>query len=762
MSDNWVHNLSTCRAINALKNLSRNAHVPVVVLIALLAAIAYHRLACNEFINFDNNIYILGNSQLQKPFDADSLRWSFKLDNGISYWHPLTWLSLFLDYQLFGLQPAGYHLENLVIHIVNSALLFYILNKITGRLRPSFFVALLFALHPINVETVAWAIERKTLLSSLFWMLSIVAYIRYVERPAVVRYLVIMISMGMGLMAKPLLVSLPLIFLLLDVWPLARLRSGVEGWVKLLAEKIPLLLLSGGSVLLSIMSHQAIGQTPDLFPVPVALKAQNAIVSSAAYIYKLIWPVDLAIYYPPVESYPFWQPLIAAIFMSAVTWIAIRERVRRPWLTFGWSWYLVTLAPVSGLLRDGLWPEMADRFAYLPFVGLYVVVVWGCAELSGLGRRWQAVVSYGSAGLIPALMVGVSIQTGYWKDSVSLFGHALQVTGGNGIVFGALGDAYLQKGDFARSLDAYAKEREYDPTSSGYDLARGRQLLAQGDPASAMIALGKAHEKQQGDLAVLYYLGYAAELTGADEAAVSSYSKLLVSRENDTACYRRKAEDARIRLVARLDPGLDSLRATVAADSSNQGLLLELAMKLDRYGLYPEALRNYLLLEKSGSGGLLLMVTIANTYNKVHNYSAAAHYYEKALALSPSNMQVMNELGLMYCGMKRYEEAVALFRKAISVENGYDVAWYNLATTYLAMRNIPETVNCLRSIQRQFPSYRDQIAPLVKELKKRYPHEAATLAGLGVLDTDQIAGYQGWQGSTDCDSRLPLRIVRFY
>ncbi len=350
-----------------------------------------------------------------------------------SNWHPLTMLSHTLDCQLYGLAPAGHHATSLLLHLANVLLLFEVLRRMTGAVGRSAAVAALFAVHPTHVESVAWIAERKDVLSALFWILAMGAWARYARQPSAGRYGLVALLMILGLMAKPMVVTLPFALLLLDLWPLGRRPLG---WKRLILEKLPLLALSAVSSVITIRYQEA--SLAPLDVVPWSLRAANALVAYAAYLGKLFWPTHLAVFYPIPLAIPAWKVLGAALPLIAITALALWRARREPWLLIGWLWFLGTLVPVIGLVQVGR-QAMADRYLYLPSVGLFLVIVWALAEL--LKERRAALAT--AAGLVILLLAAITwVQIGYWADSVTLFRHALAATDdGNYLAHIGLGKA---------------------------------------------------------------------------------------------------------------------------------------------------------------------------------------------------------------------------------------------------------------------------------------------------------------------------------
>ena len=445
-----------------------------VLCLFLIAAtlVVYNRVNQNSFVNFDDDRYITENAHVRAGLTWGTIRWAFSSLEQAN-WHPLTWLSHALDCQLFRLNPDGHHYVNLLLHAVNAMLLFLILQRATGFTWRSFAVAALFALHPINVESVAWASERKNVLSMLFFLLALGAYGWYVRKPEVRRYLVVAALFALGLMAKPQVITFPLVLLLWDYWPLGRVGSTHEfsnkvaqrGFSSLVIEKLPLFALSAASAIITMKAQSAGGAVRSDLEYPFSVRLGNALLAYTRYLGKAVWPSHLAAMYPhPGESLQAWQAVAAALllgFISAGVWAARRRR----YLLVGWLWFLGTLVPMIGLVQVG-GQSMADRYAYLPLIGLFVMIAWGVADWAQhkhLPTRWLG---------IPTVLVLLIFsllthrQLAYWHDSITLWSHALEVTSRNFVAEDSLGGALVNEGQYEQAIPHFRSAVEinaHDP-----------------------------------------------------------------------------------------------------------------------------------------------------------------------------------------------------------------------------------------------------------------------------------------------------------
>ena len=418
----------------------RTAVLLTSLLLFLGTLTLYYPALQHGFVNYDDPAYVTSNWHVQQGLTWRGLAWAFTSTTEAN-WHPLTWISHMADVQLFGLRPAGHHAQSVLWHAVNIVLLFLLLTKATGFVWRSAFVAALFAVHPLNVESVAWVAERKTVLCTFFFLLALGAYGWYVKRPRARRYLLVALLFALGLMAKPMVITLPFALLLLDFWPLQRFPETPLS--KLALEKIPLLALSAASAAITLYAQRAGGAVGSIELLPLGMRVKNAIYSYLIYIDKAIWPSRLAVFYPhPEGSLALWKVLGAATVLITIAAAFWHFRERR-YLLVGWLWFLGTPAPMIGIVQVGR-QAWADRYAYLPLWGLFVIGVWLASEAAArvsLSRAAQVAVA---SAVLLGYSVITHIQIGYWRDSYSLFAHAIQVTGGNPIAEANLGSALME------------------------------------------------------------------------------------------------------------------------------------------------------------------------------------------------------------------------------------------------------------------------------------------------------------------------------
>jgi len=624
--------------------VSRKQYIFIAAALIFITLFAYENVRNHEFINFDDDIYVTDNQIVSKGLSFEGIKWALGF-NASGYWQPVTWLSHMLDCEVYGLNPGGHHLTNLMIHLANTLLLFLTLCQMTGKVYRSALVAAFFALHPLNVDSVAWIAERKNLLSTFFWMLCLLSYKWYLDKRASGRYLVVLILFALGLMAKPMVVTLPFVLLLLDFWPLKRLptrprpahgqkklpidAAGIQSLVvsNLIIEKIPFFALSLGSVWLSISTTTHINNMIAVDTVPMMLRISNALVTYVAYIIKMIWPFELAVFYPYPKSIPLWQAAGAGVLLTAVTGLFVLLINRKSYLAVGWFWYLGTLVPVLGIVQGGLWPEMADRWAYVPLIGLFIMIAWTAADFL---QKWQfgkPVMAAAALGIIGSLFFITRAQLQYWENSKILFLHALKVTSENAVAHNNLGNALLDEGQTENAVNHFRAALRIDPENAG----------ANNNMGNALVNLGRV------DAAISYYI---------QSLQINPWG---AETHNNLAVALNKKE--------RLEEAILHLR---------EALLLKPE--------YADAYNN-----------------LGAVYRKKGQIQNAAKCYLTAIRLKPDFPQPYNNLGLLLRHEGKLNEAIDYFRQALSKNPEFRAAEENLNETWAAVKKFNKTVAQIQS-----------------------------------------------------------------
>ena len=443
----------------------------ICLFLVIITLSSYWQVRDFAFNNYDDEAYVTKNQHVRRGLTFEGIIWAFSASHSAN-WHPLTWLSHMLDVQLYRMNPGQHHMTNLLFHLMNTLLLFLVFRRMTGHLWRSGFVAALFALHPLHVESVAWVAERKDVLCAFFWMLTVWSYIRYVERPGVYRYLVILLFFILGLMSKPMIVTLPFVLLLLDYWPLGRLRypKSIDSIpiysnpsiFHLVWEKIPLFILSTASSVVTLLVQQSGGTLGSLGVYSLSVRIANALASYVSYLVKMMWPFHLAILYPHPGMLPFWKVAGASLLLVSMSLMALWVMRPHPWFIVGWLWYMGTLVPVIGIVQVGF-QGMADRYTYVPLIGIFIIFVWGVSELVA-GWRYKKIV-LGAIGGVSLLMLMATtwVQAGYWKNSITLFERALEVTSNNYVAYNNLGNALAARGKMFEAIGYYSEALRINP-----------------------------------------------------------------------------------------------------------------------------------------------------------------------------------------------------------------------------------------------------------------------------------------------------------
>jgi protein O-mannosyl-transferase len=575
----------------------RNVILCLLLVVATLAL--YNPVNRHPFVNYDDDRYVTENPHVHQGLNWGTVAWALTAREQ-GNWHPLTWLSHALDYQLFRQNPAGHHFTSLLIHAANAVLLFLLLMYATGRLGPSLFVAALFAFHPINVESVAWVAERKNVLSTFFFFAALGTYCWYARKPGWKRYLAFTGLFILGLMSKPMVITLPFVLLLLDYWPLGRIQGSPTGALpvtqapisRLLAEKVPLLALSGASAVITMQAQQAGGAVRSITQFSLGVRLENAVVAYATYLWKMIWPSHLAPLYPhPGDSLAAWQVGISALALVAITAVVLKFRSKRYLLT-GWLWFLGTLVPVIGLVQVGE-QAMADRYAYIPLIGIFVMVAWGAADLADARHIGFAGRMIPAACILLALSWATHRQLGYWSSSYNLWTHTLAVTDKNFVARDNLGGALLLLGKADEAYPHFQAAAEINPRDPMSHSNLGAYLQEHGHLAEAMQQYRDTIKltSDAGLLAATYAnLGAAYRKLGDDEKARDSFNQALRLNPGQSNAYLGLGQ--LLEKQNQLEGAIDNYSRSVELRPTDTGFML-LGHALESAGRRLQALAAY-------------------------------------------------------------------------------------------------------------------------------------------------------------------------
>jgi Flp pilus assembly protein TadD len=664
----------------------------LICLILILASlIAYEPMRFNGFVNYDDVDYVTHNPQVLKGLTRDGVVWSFTDTDLTANWHPLTWLSHMLDVELFGVNPLWHHSVSLLFHIINTLLLFWIFNKMSAAPWRSFFVAAAFALHPLHVESVAWVAERKDVLSGFFWMLTIAAYISYAAKPNIRRYTLAVLFFIMGLMAKPMVVTLPFVLLLLDYWPLERFGWGQQYkrgllW-RLLAEKIPLFLLSLISSAITFFVQRHAGAMVRGENYSLITRISNASVAYIWYIAKLFYPAKLAVLYPhPGNSLSLWQPIAAISAIVFITAIVFYLAFKKRFLVTGWLWYLGTLVPVIGLVQIGS-QAMADRYTYLPSIGIFVMLAWG---IDGFFAGWKykrVLIGLVTSIVLIALLLGTRNQLSYWQNTSTLYKHTLEVTENNYVIHNNYGYYLQEHGELDSAAENFNEALRIRPDYVSALINLGVVLRVQGKTDEAVIHWEKALALEPYNPNVNANLGLTLAMQGRYEEAIGHFTKVL--RYKPDFPHARYVLGYIYHKMGNYELAADNFKQAVRVQPDDVAAINELGMVYGEQGKTDEAIQkwNEALVIAPNSAHIHLNLAIALAQRGQH-FSAIEHY-NFALQLKPNQPEALMKLAASYAATGNLDEAVKVTEKA-----------FNLVVTM-------GDKTMVNQIQQQLQSYKD-------------------------------------------------------
>ena len=658
-----------------------NKHWVIPAICIFLAAITlavYGQTLRFEFVNFDDNHYVYENSNVTSGLTLKGIDSAFthgESDN----WVPLTTISHMLDCQLYGLNAGGHHLTNVLLHIISVILLFLVLRQMTGTIWRSAFVATVFAVHPLHVESVAWVSERKDTLSGLFFMLTLGAYVHYVRRPpSLPRYLMVLLLFALGLMSKPMLVTLPFVLLLLDYWPLKRFSNdesvhGLKNFsvpVQLVLEKIPLLMLSLAACIVTVLVQ---GHKIQAFnPLPFSMRAGNALVSCITYLWQMFYPANLAVLYPyPFNGLPVWKIIVAAVVLVAISLGAFLGRRKHAYLLVGWLWYLGMLVPVIGLIQVGD-QALADRYTYLPQIGLYLILAWLAVELFIGWRNNPLILSSLAFVSIITLVFFARAQASYWTDSETLWNRALACTSDNALACYGLGDAQLQKGQVDEAIIQFQKALAIDSNYAPACNNLGFALAQKGQMDEAIIEYQKALAIDPNYAEACNNLGNALVQKGQMDEAIAEYQKALSINPNDADSYGGLG-NALFEKGA-VDEAITEYQKALSINPNYAEVCFDLGDALAQKGRVDEAITQF----------------------------------QKVLAINPNDAQTCNNLGNCLLQKGQVDDAVIEYQKALAIQPGFveaqnaltHIAWGLATSPDSSHRNGTEAIELAQETDR--------------------------------------------------------------
>jgi tetratricopeptide (TPR) repeat protein len=635
--------------MNQLNNHRRE--ISICALLALVTLAAFWPVFQNDFIKLDDRQYVIENPHVLGGLTWENAKWAFQ-SGYASNWHPLTWLSHMLDVQLFGVNPGWHHFVNLLLHIANTVLLFLILKRMTGAVWRCVFVAALFAVHPLHVESVAWVAERKDVLSTFFFMLTLLAYVQYAEQSKTQNsksrlwYAFALVLFALGLMSKPMLVTLPFILLLLDFWPLQRLQP--QTIIRLALEKVPFMCLAAISSVLTFLA-QAKGHNVSV-GLPLDSRLANAIASYLKYLGKTIWPVDLAVFYPhpdiryPLSNqWPTWQICAAALLLVLVSAFALLRCKRQPWFAVGWFWYLGALVPVIGIVQVG-GQALADRYTYIPLIGVFICVVWAVSDFLAGTRFAKPVLATTGMLVIVACAATTHRQVEYWRNDFTLFEHTLAATSDNAVAHYHVGAELEDQGKYELALTHFRAALVCDPAYADAYCNMGYTLYAQGKADEAMKQYQTAIRLQPWHAQARTSLGAILWMRGQRDEALEQYTEAL------------------------------RLRPDLAQAHLNMGIALSTLGRQDEaFNEYAEAFRLAPVLATARYAAALnnrawILATASDA--KIRNGAEAVNLAEQACRLTDFREVVfVGTLAAAYAEAGRFDDAIKTGERAVNLAN---------------------------------------------------------------------------------------------
>jgi tetratricopeptide (TPR) repeat protein len=695
-----------------MENIWKHPRIWICAGLALVTLAVYARVVRYEFIDFDDGEYVFENWHVANGLTPEDVVWAFTTGHAAN-WHPLTWLSHMVDSQLFGLKAGYHHLVSVLFHVVNTLLLFLLLQRLTGSVWRSAFVAGLFALHPLHVESVAWVAERKDVLSTLFLFLTMWAYADFARTRKLKHYLLALLLFALGLMSKPMLVTLPFVLLLLDYWPLHRFQPDPQATAEkvrrspqsffnrfmqpalpLVREKIPFFVLSAASAIITFLVQKAGGAVQGANALKFDARIANAIHSYAAYLVKMVWPAGLIVYYRYIlPGYPAAEILMAALVLIAITVLTLRLSGRFPYLAFGWMWYLSTLVPVIGLVQVG-GQAMADRYTYIPLIGVFVAVAWGIPDALAVRLDMRLVCAATSWH-----------QVRYWRDTITLFSHALEIDRDNYVAHELMGTGLAKCGNYQEAVAHYTTALRFQPSNTHIMSNLGAVLDLLGKRDQAREILLRAWKIKPDDPIALRDMGRVCFEQGRFAEAADFYGRALRGMPDNVAfwCSFGNALGKLGRNREAIDAYSSALRMKPAYPEALFGrgaALASLGRASDSIRDFKEALRinpNYAAAH--GNLGDVLL--------QQGQMDEALQQYNEALRLNPKYAEAHYSLGVLLSGQGKRAEAISHYREAIRLKPHYADACYNLAGALEAQGDIQNAIETYKEAIRLKPDFVD-------------------------------------------------------
>jgi tetratricopeptide (TPR) repeat protein len=733
-----------------------------------------------DFVNYDDQLYVYENTHVLKGLTGDSIIWAFTACQK-GYWQPLTWLSLIINCQLFGSHPGGFHLVNVFLHLANTLLLFWVLKKMTSSLWSSAFVAALFAIHPMHVESVTWISERKDVLSTLFWLLTMWAYVRYARSVAVpatakrVNYILALIFFALGLMSKPMLVTLPFILLLLDYWPLNRIHNPQSKIRNLLLEKIPFFILAAISSVVTFLTQKVGTITYDTETIALSDRAGNAFLSYARYIGKLFVPRNLAVSYPfDAGGFVFWQVAMSIVLLIVISIFVIRFRRNHKYLAVGWFWFIGMLVPVIGLVKF-TWSSYSDRFTYIPYIGLFIMLAWGLPDFLSKWPHRKIVLSIAAPITLIALGTGAFRQVSVWKDSITLYSHAIEVTHNNALVHNYLGMSYLnlkryqdaieslkqaiaidrnctdayynlgvafdKVGRWEESIDAFKQVIQARPHYAEAHYNLGNAYLSLGRSQDALEIYKRAVILDPALAEAQYNLGNAYSKLGRYQDAIEAYKQAIKIKPGYIEAYNNLGNACVS--MGRFQEAAEAFKQVIKIKPDFADAYNNLGNACLGMGRWQDAVENYKQAIRIQPNWAQPYCNLGAAYGTIGSFQEALEAYKQAVGVDPALAEAHNGFGAACLDLGRYQESLEPLKRAISIEPNYADAHYNLGNAYSKLGRYQDAIEPFKQAIRIKPDWLEAhynlgITYLIIGDKDSALEEYKILKTLGAKHADQL------------------------
>lgn len=647
----------------------------VYLCLAVFTAAVYWQVGNFDFINFDDTAYVTENTRVQSGLSLENIRWAFTTTDA-EFWHPLTWLSLLLDFEIYGLKAGGFHITNLILHILASLLLFWFVSRSSGTVWRSAFVAAFFALHPVHVESVAWVAERKDTLSAFFFMLTLCSYVYYTEKPGMIRYVVSLLCFVCGLMSKSMLVTLPVILILIDFWPLGRITDRQTGFktsrilsipVWQIREKLPFFMLSGIFAILTVMAQDVVNSPT----WPLGQRAANAVVGLATHVINIVLPHHLGIFYPFDSQIPITKIILALLFLIAISIAAIYFIKKAPFIFTGWLWFIFMLLPVIGIIPLGK-HSIADRYTYLASIGISFILAWGAPAIFKSEILRKKVLPAVGIVYMAALAIFTWIQCSYWQNNFVLYHHTLNVTQNNAMVRYNLAHAYIMNGEYAEAKKHLLEAVRINPRHDDYHANLGGIYMKERDFDKAVYHFREGLKINDGNAVIHCNLGATLADTGKTAEAIEHYKKAIELNPDYSEAYYRFGSV--LMKLGKMDEAAEKFRLALLADPDHPGAHSYMADICIKQGKIKEAIGHNREILRIAPDNLSALNNLGAHHSMQGQYDESIGYYRRALDLSPNNPEIVFNIGRVLSMKGDHQAAAEYFKHAMTLKPDFQEA----------------------------------------------------------------------------------------